>query len=245
MILPYKGYVRLTSPQGLRWGRAHKGIDLVGMGDKTIYAVESGVVVVSEIIDKSTGRAEWQMGNRIMIRGNDGIYITYQHLRERYVSVNDKIKKGQPIGFEGATGYCVPAGASHLHFQVQNKRGAGFIAYGAAEYLGIPNKTGTYITISKDNIKELLAAKCNLNDNVIEYLSRYKYHESLFDKLWTAVKNGRMMPVGKGNINADLATAIAIKCKLEGQTIRYIWNYSKDKIKVRDEIWVPLWFNMQ
>lgn len=245
MILPYKGYVKLTSIQGFRWGRQHKGIDLVGLGDKTIYAVRGGIVVVSEIVSKATGRPEWQMGNRIMIRGDDGVYITYQHLKERYVKENENIKKGQPIGFEGATGYCVPEGASHLHFQVQNKRGVGFTAFGAAEYLGIPNKVGTYINVQNREPKDLIAEKCHLNKNVIDYLSKYRYHEALFDKLWVVLKNGKVMPTGSGNINADLATAIARKCNLEGQTIKYIWGYSADKRKVRDEIWIPLWFNMQ
>jgi len=240
MRLPYRDKARLTSPQGMRWGTPHRGIDLVGT-DKRIYAVEGGKVVVSNMIPQSSGKIEWQFGNRIMIYGNDKVYATYQHLKERHVELGETVKEGQQIGVEGGTGYCVPAGASHLHFQVQDKRGAGFREYSAADYLGILNEKGTYEVVVTD---VLTAVKCGLSGEVVAYLNKYKWRKALWDKLWNAVNRGKPMPSGKGNPDADLATAIYRKCGLAPATIRYIWGYA-DRQTVQRDIWIPLWFNMQ
>ena len=52
------------------------------------------------------------------------------------------------------------------------------------------------------------------------------------------------MPKGKGNPEADLASAIAQKCDLSGVTIKYIWGFA-DKQTTQREIFIPLWYNMQ
>jgi len=224
----------------MRWGVPHRGVDLVGT-DKRIFAVESGIVVVSNMIPQSSGKPEWQFGNRIMIYGKDKVYATYQHLSQRLVELGETVKEDQQIGVEGGTGYCVPAGASHLHFQVQDKRGAGFREYSAADYLGIPNEKGVYEVL---DTAALTAAKCDLSSKVVAYINKYRYKKALWDKLWAVINKRRLMPADKGNPNADLATAVMRECGLDPATIRYIWGYA-DRQTVQREIWKPLWWYMQ
>ena len=81
MLSPYKKGFRVTSVQGPRWGQPHQGLDMVGV-DKNIYAVKGGVAVVSSFIDKASGRPEWAFGNRVMIRGDDGKFVMYNHLAQ-------------------------------------------------------------------------------------------------------------------------------------------------------------------
>lgn len=145
MISPYKSNFRVTSPQTpnrtvLGLTAPHNGIDLVGVS-KAIYAVSAGTVVKSEII---TNRAipEWQFGNRVWIRDNEGKIVCYNHLSTRRVSVGQAVSVGDLIGVEGATGRST---GSHLHFEVRDRLGAGFRNFSAAGYLGIPNATGLIV----------------------------------------------------------------------------------------------------
>lgn len=131
---------RVTSPYGQRMlnGIAdnHRGIDLVGEGGTAVCSVCDGTVLVSQIItDKSN--LTWQWGNYVAVQSNDGTVHYYCHLASRAVKKGDKVKKGQRIGIMGNTGYSFGA---HLHFEVRRNN----VAINAADYLGIPNKTGSY-----------------------------------------------------------------------------------------------------
>lgn len=170
MLSPYKGDFRVTSPQqsartlnGIT--KPHNGIDIVGV-DKNIYAVTSGKVVISSMIDRSTGNAAWQFGNRITILDQNGKYVMYNHLAKRLVFTGQTVKAGQLIGVEGWTGYVVPQGTrgSHLHFEVRDRLGTGFKNFSAAEYLGIPNEVHKYVVASKpDNtISETVETNCEI-----------------------------------------------------------------------------------
>lgn len=121
MAQPYAGDYRVTSPYGTRadpfTGETsnHKGIDLVGDGDKVIRAVSDGVVVQSRIVT-DTSNATWQWGEYIAIRDDDGYIAYYAHLSQRYVESGASVKAGEPIGLEGSTGRST---GSHLHFEVR------------------------------------------------------------------------------------------------------------------------------
>jgi murein DD-endopeptidase MepM/ murein hydrolase activator NlpD len=140
-LSPFESHnYRVTSPYGNRTlnGNAdwHGGIDLVGVGTTAVCSVGDGTVLASQIItDKSN--LTWQWGNYVAVLMNDGAVIYYCHLASRAVKKGDKIKKGQRIGIMGNTGYSFGA---HLHFEVRRNNKA----INAAEYLGIPNKTGQY-----------------------------------------------------------------------------------------------------
>lgn len=131
---------KMTSPYGQRTlnGKSefHSGVDLVGDGTKAICSVCDGTVIRSRIVtDKSN--ATWQWGNYVAVEASDGTVIYYCHMDSRAVKVGDKVKKGQRLGIMGNTGYSFGA---HLHFEVRRNNKA----INAADYLGIPNKTGKY-----------------------------------------------------------------------------------------------------
>ncbi len=118
----YNKTYKITSPYGIRTlnGKTenHKGVDIVGIDDKTILSPIDGIVQSSTIIsDKSN--LTWQWGNYIRIDSTDGFRLFFCHLSKRLVKKGDKVKKGQPIGIEGNTGYSF---GIHLHFEVRNSK---------------------------------------------------------------------------------------------------------------------------
>lgn len=117
---PYLGKFVVTSPFGVRGSiktqegyasRFHKGIDLVGTGDKTIVAATDGIVK----------RVQWQSGygNYVWIENIDGTGCIYAHLKETLCSVGQNVTCKTPIGIEGSTGNST---GSHLHFGVSSKK---------------------------------------------------------------------------------------------------------------------------
>lgn len=101
---PVSGH-SITSYMGERWGRMHKGIDIVG--SKTIMAADNGTV---EFVGQKTG-----YGNCIIINHNNGFKTLYGHLSKISVKEGQVVSKGDAIGIMGATG---DATGVHLHFEV-------------------------------------------------------------------------------------------------------------------------------
>ncbi|PGY07711.1 peptidoglycan DD-metalloendopeptidase family protein [Bacillus sp. AFS031507] len=99
------GYV--SSKQGPRWGRMHKGIDIARPSNRTIKAADNGVVV----------SAGWGggYGNKIVIDHKNGYRTLYGHMSSLKVRVGQTVSKGTSIGVMGATG---DATGVHLHFEV-------------------------------------------------------------------------------------------------------------------------------
>lgn len=97
----------ITSKMGPRWSSYHKGIDIAGVGNRSILAADNGTVV----------QAGWDgaYGNRVVINHNNGLRTTYSHLSSISVSSGQTVKKGQTIGQMGATGRSTGV---HLHFEV-------------------------------------------------------------------------------------------------------------------------------
>lgn len=107
---PYKGASRITTLFGVKGNWAcgwHIGLDLVGMGDKTILALAPGVV---ERIDSAGA-----YGNHIRIQQENGHLSLYAHLSKILVKRGQKVQAGQAIGAEGSTGNST---ASHLHLEI-------------------------------------------------------------------------------------------------------------------------------
>lgn len=156
MRLPYNPEtpVRLVSTYGRREDPIthepevfHGGIDLVGDGEKTIFAVVGGTVLMSRMVtDKSNPTSEW--GNYISIAGDDGLVHYYCHLSERWVVAGERIEPGQGIGVEGSTGRST---GSHLHYEVRWSVVGDTL--NPAEILGIPNEKGVY-TVNKEEVKK-------------------------------------------------------------------------------------------
>ncbi|MBT2692208.1 M23 family metallopeptidase [Bacillus sp. ISL-55] len=105
------GYV--SSRQGYRWSRMHKGIDIARPSNYTIKAADNGTVVYAG--NKGDG-----YGNKIMIDHNNGYRTMYAHLASISVSVGQTVSRGSSIGVMGRTGNST---GIHLHFEVyQNGR---------------------------------------------------------------------------------------------------------------------------
>ena len=86
----------------------HKGVDLAAPIGTPIYATADGVV----------GRAQWVSGYGKLIEINHGnqIQTRYGHLSAMNVDANQRVRKGDIIGFMGSTGRST---GSHLHYEVR------------------------------------------------------------------------------------------------------------------------------
>ena len=106
-------YVRLSSPYGYRihpidgkW-KFHSGVDLAGPEGTPIVATRDGTVTAAAY---NSGN-----GNYVTINHGDGFSSSYLHMTHDTVSVGQKVKAGQIIGYMGNTGY---SKGSHLHFTI-------------------------------------------------------------------------------------------------------------------------------
>ncbi|MBS8265388.1 M23 family peptidase [Mesobacillus boroniphilus] len=100
------GYV--SSRQGYRWSRMHKGIDIARPSNYTIKAADNGNVVYAG--NKGDG-----YGNKIIIDHNNGYRTMYAHLASISVNVGQTVSRGSSIGIMGRTGNST---GIHLHFEV-------------------------------------------------------------------------------------------------------------------------------
>ncbi|MCO1599516.1 M23 family metallopeptidase [Micromonospora sp. RHAY321] len=98
----------VTSCYGQRWGTLHAGIDLALPSGTPIHAAASGTVV-------QAGDAADGYGNSVFVDHGNGYLTHYAHQSRIAVTVGQKVKAGQVIGYEGATG---DATGPHLHFEV-------------------------------------------------------------------------------------------------------------------------------
>lgn len=96
---------RITSGFGTRWGRMHKGVDLVG--NHNIMAADNGVI---SFAGEKNG-----LGNCIIINHKNGYETTYGHLSKISVKKGQTVEKGDIIGIMGNTGHSF---GTHLHFEV-------------------------------------------------------------------------------------------------------------------------------
>jgi len=96
---------KITSKFGKRWGRQHKGIDIIG--NKSILAADSGVVAFA---GKKNG-----LGNAIIIDHKNGYQTVYGHLSKINVKKGQVVEKGEKIGVMGNTGNST---GTHLHFEI-------------------------------------------------------------------------------------------------------------------------------
>ncbi len=97
---------KMTSSYGQRWGRTHKGIDLVS-SNKSILAADAGVV---SYVGTKSG-----YGNVIIIDHKNGYETLYGHLKEYIVEKGQVVEKGEKIGVMGNTGRST---GTHLHFEI-------------------------------------------------------------------------------------------------------------------------------
>jgi murein DD-endopeptidase MepM/ murein hydrolase activator NlpD len=97
---------KLTSYYGQRWGKMHKGLDMVG--NKNILAADNGVVTYAG--NKGDG-----YGNKVVIDHKNGYTTVYAHLSKIETSKGKVVEKGEKIGVMGSTG---DSTGVHLHFEI-------------------------------------------------------------------------------------------------------------------------------
>ena len=106
-------YVRFSSSYGYRthpitgeW-KFHSGVDLAGPEGTPIVATRDGTVTSAAYHSGN--------GNYVAINHGDGFSSSYLHMTRYVVSVGQKVKAGQVIGYMGNTG---ASKGSHLHFTI-------------------------------------------------------------------------------------------------------------------------------
>lgn len=136
MLSPFKGTFQLTSPRGYRIldgiKEYHKGLDLVGMEDSTIYAVADGVAYT--LYEKNG------FGYYVRQLLSDGRRIYYGHMKSFLISSGEYVEKGRPLGVMGATGR---ATGTHVHLELR-PQGYSSDSLDISAFTGIPNCVGTY-----------------------------------------------------------------------------------------------------
>ncbi|PZE19062.1 M23 family metallopeptidase [Paenibacillus xerothermodurans] len=98
----------ISSTYGTRWGRMHKGIDLVS-SNKNILAADNGKVIYA-------GNKQDGYGNCVIIDHLNGYKTLYGHLSKIDVVAGEIVEKGEKIGDMGSTG---DSTGVHLHFEIQ------------------------------------------------------------------------------------------------------------------------------
>lgn len=100
------GEIRTTQEKG-RY--IHTGLDVVAVPRSVVWASQSGIVVLKERYAYS--------GNTVVIDHGLGIFSLFFHLDNfANINVGDFVKKGNPIGMVGKTGY---ATGYHLHWEMR------------------------------------------------------------------------------------------------------------------------------
>lgn len=108
MNTPSRGAI--SSTFGMRWGKAHKGIDIAANLGEVINAALDGTVVY----------AGWQegYGNVVKIHHGKDVETIYAHCSKITVKQGEAVNKGEKIGEVGSTGNST---GPHLHFEVREK----------------------------------------------------------------------------------------------------------------------------
>lgn len=134
--LPVSGKFKVTCEygrKGNRWSSGyHKGIDLV-CDDRNIYCTCDGVV-------RSVGYDAYGWGQYVRVDNGQGrIHIFCHFVKDSVkVKVGQKVNRATILGTMGSTGNSTGV---HLHFQIED---ASRKVYDPTEWLGIPNKVGSY-----------------------------------------------------------------------------------------------------
>lgn len=139
MISCFKGRFKVTSPRGWRvlngQREYHGGIDLVGLDDKTVYAIADGII----------DAVPWEpdgFGRYVRQKLPDGRRLYYAHLRDgsQAVKSGQAVKAGDKLGVMGSTGRSTGA---HTHLELRVP-GTSKVDLDVAAFTGIPNAVGTY-----------------------------------------------------------------------------------------------------
>lgn len=88
--------------------RFHTGIDFAAAEGTPIYATGDGIVEKADNLEEG-------YGNHVVINHGFGYESLYGHMSRMAVTVGEKVKRGQVIGYVGCTGLCT---GDHVHYEV-------------------------------------------------------------------------------------------------------------------------------
>jgi murein DD-endopeptidase MepM/ murein hydrolase activator NlpD len=114
-ILPAEGH--LSSEFGYRYNpftgvrTFHNGLDIANHIGTPVYAPADGVVKISGVMGA--------LGKTIRLDHGYNIVTKYGHLSQIFVSLNQKVKRGERIALTGTSGRST---GPHLHYQIEIKR---------------------------------------------------------------------------------------------------------------------------
>lgn len=142
MLSPYRGQFKITQTQHSN----HGGLDLVGLSDKSIYAIADGTVTHAgweNRHNKSQG-----FGLYCSIQSDNGERIYYGHLSACTVAEGQRVAKGTCLGVEGNTGHST---GSHLHIECRYNGDRNQRKF-MADILGIPNVKGAIVDVVQEPV---------------------------------------------------------------------------------------------
>lgn len=139
--LPFNGEFRVTVEYGrknsanLKWAAGyHTGMDLVGVTSKDVYSVCDGTVIFAS--------TNGNYGKCVKIRDSKtGKVFLFAHLASISVKKGQSVTRATKLGVMGATGRAIGA---HLHIELRTRADKYGFVENIANYMGIPNKVGTY-----------------------------------------------------------------------------------------------------
>ena len=175
--LPYRGKFIISQVFFNRSSRYasgyHLGVDLVGLENKTIYAISEGIVF-------SAGYNS-AFGNTVVVQQNDGLYCRYSHLQSIDVKSRQPVLSGKTIiGLEGQTGN-VTGGTDPRHLDlrlsVKPHHTNNLDDYrDPCEYLGFPNRLHWIVVPGEFNINKvnnIILCKSDIDKRAAGYLADY------------------------------------------------------------------------
>lgn len=113
-----RGTYHLSSPFGYRsdpllgFRKRHTGMDFACPPGNPIYATGDGVVV--KVAHERKG-----YGNHIEIDHGFGYKTRYAHMSKTYVTLGQKVSRGDCIGLSGRSGRCT---GPHLHYEIMYRK---------------------------------------------------------------------------------------------------------------------------
>lgn len=100
------GTIRISQEKGKYY---HRAVDIINEPKSVVWAAQDGIVRIKSRYAQS--------GNTVIIDHGFGIITRYYHLDEfANIKVGDMIRKGNPVGTIGKTGYST---GFHLHWELQ------------------------------------------------------------------------------------------------------------------------------
>ncbi|HEX4955347.1 MAG TPA: M23 family metallopeptidase [Thermoanaerobaculia bacterium] len=119
--LPAGSFV-LTSGFGPRQNRYteqaefHAGLDLAALTGTPVRAPADGTVRFAGSVSRREGSSWWKLGELVVLDHGGGLTSLYGHLSTIGVRVGQKLRRGEPLGTVGASGWAV---SSHLYYEVR------------------------------------------------------------------------------------------------------------------------------